>query len=113
MSPARYAAIVGYAVVPVADLVNVAPGCEDGAGGDADGAIGVGVGVAGAAGGELVEVWRLHKRVPGAAHGGGLVLVGEDEEQVGWFQMRVLCGRRLFIVCAMLAHIASGMASGW
>ena len=88
MSPARYAAIVGYAVVPVADLVHEAPGCECSASGYADGAIGVGVGEAGAAGGELVEVWRLHKRVPGAAHGGGLVLVGEDEEQVGWFQVQ-------------------------
>ena len=82
MPPAPDAAVVGEAVVPAADLVDVAAGGQRGASRHADRAVGVGAGEAGAAPRQGVEV-RGDAGAAVAAEAGAGVLVGEQEQQVG------------------------------
>ena len=61
-----------------------AAGDHAGAGGHADGSAGVGAAEADAAGGQRVEVGRADGGVASAAEGVPALLVGGDEEEVGW-----------------------------
>ena len=83
VAPAGDGAVVGDAVVPAADVVDVAPGLQRGARRHTHGAVDIGVLEAGAAGRQPVEGRCLHQQVTLAAHGVAAVLVREDEQQVG------------------------------
>ena len=82
MAPAGHAAVIGVAVVPGADLVDMAPGGEGGAGGHADRRGRVGAGKERAARRQRVQVRRLHDGMARNPHGIGAMLVGHDEKQV-------------------------------
>ncbi len=83
--PAWDASVVGEGVVPVANLVDVAPGGQGGASGYADGAVCVGMCKTCTPISQPVYTGSLHHGVAVTAGCVPVVLVREDEEHVGGF----------------------------
>ena len=81
--PARDRAVVAVGVVPVADLVHVAPDREARAGRHADRARGVRRREARAARRQRVEIGRGDERMAGGSEKFRVVLVGHQHEEVG------------------------------
>ena len=54
----------------------------------------VGAGEAGAGLGEAVHVGGVHVGVTGTGHGAGVLLVGDDEEDVGFVGHIIYSGRK-------------------
>src|SRR5262245_1622723 len=92
LTPTRHAAVVAHRVVPVADVVDVAPGRETCTSRDADGTGRVSRREAGAACGESVDIWRSDDRMAGARQGARLVFVGNDEDEIFCFHGSGACG---------------------
>ena len=90
-APAGHAAVVAHRVVPVADVVDVASGCEACARWNADWAGRVGRREAGAACGKSVDIRRSDNRMTGARQGTGLVFVGNDEDEIFCFHGSSAC----------------------
>ena len=82
VAPARHAAVIGTAVVPVADLVDVATGCQGGPRRYADGTGGVGRREPRAPVGQAVDVGGLDDGVAVAAGEVARVLIGHEKEEV-------------------------------
>src|SRR6185436_319980 len=91
VAPARRLAVVRDRVVPAAVLMYVLDGGERGARGHADRAVGIRGREAGATRCELVEIGRLDLRVPIAAGHALVVLVRQDDDQVGRFHLYFRC----------------------
>ena len=87
MSPAWHFTMVREGVVPISQLVHVAPGSEGCTRRNADRTVGVGARKPGAAGGQAVQVGRLHAGMAITPGDIAAVLVGEDEEKVCRLQL--------------------------
>src|SRR5262249_18859144 len=81
-APSRNAAVISHGVVPVSDFVDISPGRKARACRHADRARRVCGGEAGAARRERVGVWRPHDGMARAWGGAGLVVVGNDEQEI-------------------------------
>src|SRR5829696_7406212 len=75
-------ASIGKGIVPVADLVDVAPGREARPARYTDRAVAIGVLEQGPARCEVIEIRRLDDRIPVRAEYALAVLVGHDEQDV-------------------------------
>ena len=115
--PARHGAVVGVAVVPVADLEVVLAGGESRARRHADRRGGVGVGETRAARRQPVEVGGRDDRMAGASHDRRIVLVRHQDDEI----LRLHGGRSTGSAFRAPASARSrtgsragrGRASGW
>ena len=84
--PAGDPAVIDDRVVPIAGLMRIAPGRDRGARGTADRRRGIGIGEARAGQGKAIERRRLHLRMVIAAEHAAGMIVGQEEQQIGWFR---------------------------